>query len=214
MIKNFKQFLNESKKQQSIPNGTEVTFDLNGVEATGFGFDEEEHDSDWWEHKLDQLDGKKAIIEYLATYTELGDKNYEYYDIEFGDGTILYAVSGYHLTPISNETFKYTPHNNPDLTSIKKYLDEKGFKYFTPADVDGIFDLEFAVVLQVNPAMEVYAKSINGVKATGKNEYSFKGYDGTDYDYLENALLIIEGKNAHSSININNVLDKEPIIVK
>jgi len=105
MINNFKQFLNENKKQQSIPNGTEVTFDLNGVGATEFGFDEEEHDSDWWEHKLDQLDGKKAIIECLATYTELGDKNHEYYDVEFGDGTILYTVSGYHLTTTSNEKF-------------------------------------------------------------------------------------------------------------
>lgn len=113
-----------------------------------------------------------------------------------------------------NEAFKFVPHNNPDLTSIKQYLDEKGFKYFTPADVDGIFELEFAVVLQINPAMQVYAKSINGVKATGENEYSFKGYDGPDYEYLENALLIIEGKNAHSSININNALDRAPIKVK
>jgi hypothetical protein len=102
VIKNFKEFLNESKKEQSIPNGTEVTFNLKGFEAAEFGLDDEEHDLDWWVTKLEQLDGKKAIIECLSTYTELGDKDYEYYDIKFGDGTILYAISGYHLTPVSN----------------------------------------------------------------------------------------------------------------
>lgn len=111
MIKNFKLFLNENKKQQSIPNGTEVTFDLNGVSSAEFDLDDETHDSDWWERKLDELDGKKAIIECLATYTELGDKNLEYYDIEFGDGTILYAISGYHLTSTSNKSINKNDHS-------------------------------------------------------------------------------------------------------
>lgn len=107
--------------------------------------------------------------------------------------------------------FKFKSHNTPDLSSIKSYLDEKGFKYFTPESVNGIFELEFAVVLQVNPAMEVYAKSINKVKSTGTNEYSYDNGYGTEYEFLQNALLIIEGKNAFSSINISNALDKNPI---
>lgn len=33
----------------------------------------------------------------LATATEPGEKNYEYYDIRFDDGVELAAISGYHL---------------------------------------------------------------------------------------------------------------------
>ena len=39
----------------------------------------------------------KAVITSQETASEIGDKNYEYYDIEFEDGESLWAVSGYHL---------------------------------------------------------------------------------------------------------------------
>jgi hypothetical protein len=41
-----------------------------------------------------------ATIIGQATFTEVGDPDYEYYDIQFDDGEELYAVSGYHLCSI------------------------------------------------------------------------------------------------------------------
>ena len=47
-------------------------------------------------------DGKEAVIDCLATYTELGDKDYEYYNITFKSGLEVEAISGYHLTRLDN----------------------------------------------------------------------------------------------------------------
>ena len=46
---------------------------------------------------------KSAKVLFLSCSTgEPGEKDYEYYDIEFEDGKIFEAISGYHLTPLSN----------------------------------------------------------------------------------------------------------------
>ncbi len=42
-----------------------------------------------------------ATIEHLETYIELGDKNQEFYTIQFEDGMIWWGISGYHLSPVS-----------------------------------------------------------------------------------------------------------------
>lgn len=74
--------------------GDEVRFYMKDVSPEDFG-DEEEGELAASHDKM------KAIITSQATATatvdELGDKNYEYYDIEFGDGIEIPAVSGYHL---------------------------------------------------------------------------------------------------------------------
>lgn len=76
--------------------GDEVRFYMKDVSPEDFG-DEEEGELAASHDKM------KAIITSQATATatvdELGDKNYEYYDIEFGDGIEIPAVSGYHLEP-------------------------------------------------------------------------------------------------------------------
>jgi plastocyanin len=76
--------------------GDEVRFYMKDVSPEEFG-DEEEGELAASHDKM------KAIITSQATATatvdELGDKNYEYYDIEFGDGIEIPAVSGYHLEP-------------------------------------------------------------------------------------------------------------------
>lgn len=46
-------------------------------------------------------ENKKATIGHLQTYIELGDKNMEYYTIQFEDGMIWWGISGYHLTLVS-----------------------------------------------------------------------------------------------------------------
>lgn len=77
-------------KNQSILNRTKVLFKANGLEKefADLGMDAAKYD------------GKIATIEYLATATEEGDKNFEYYTITFADYTEFKAVNGSHLTPV------------------------------------------------------------------------------------------------------------------
>lgn len=51
-------------------------------------------------------DGKIATIEHLQTFTELGNKNAEYYTIQFEDGMIWWGISGYHLSPVNENRVK------------------------------------------------------------------------------------------------------------
>lgn len=55
-----------------------------------------------YEEEFLHYHGQRAKILCLATYTQLGDKDYEYYDIVFDDGYVMYAISGYHLTLITS----------------------------------------------------------------------------------------------------------------
>jgi len=73
--------------------GREVVFDLRG-------FDEEWRADDPEAGEIAiKNDGQDATIVNQTTYTELGDKDFEYYDIKFNDTEEeLYAVSGYHLS--------------------------------------------------------------------------------------------------------------------
>ncbi len=48
-------------------------------------------------------DGKQAIVEHLETFIELGDKNSEFYTIQFKDGMIWWGISGYHLTLVNTK---------------------------------------------------------------------------------------------------------------
>ncbi len=49
--------------------------------------------------KVKQLEGQFAVIASVAMKPISGDKDFGYYNIEFGDGHVLIAISGYHLTP-------------------------------------------------------------------------------------------------------------------
>jgi hypothetical protein len=88
---------NDEPGEQSIPDGTKVRFELKNISSKEFGFDTEEEFSD-----LERLDGEVATVDFLATATELGEKDYEYYTITFEDGTKLDSVSGYHLEPVED----------------------------------------------------------------------------------------------------------------
>ncbi len=80
---------------QSIPNGTTCIFDLRG-QAFEFG----EHQTALYKSKLEIHDRTRCIVESLETYTELGDQDYEYYNIKVKSGFEMTGVSGYHLTVI------------------------------------------------------------------------------------------------------------------
>lgn len=81
-------------KKQSLKDGTKVKFSFENMQLEF----EDEYQKNPGE--MDFLEGKEATIDCLAMATELGNKDYEYYDITFEDGSDLEGVSGYHLTVI------------------------------------------------------------------------------------------------------------------
>lgn len=74
----------------TLKQGDMVEFDLRGME--GEWMDEPEIGEIAVAH-----DQQVAKVLSQATATEVGDRDYEYYDIQFEDGEMLDAVSGYHL---------------------------------------------------------------------------------------------------------------------
>jgi len=89
----------EEEPKQSIPEGSIVEFHAEGMEAD---FEDVYDEDDMTADDIVLLNYKLAKAT-LCTFTELGEKDFEYYDIEFEDGTILEGVSGMHLTPIHKE---------------------------------------------------------------------------------------------------------------
>lgn len=83
------------KPKQSLKDGTTVRFSFKDLPA----------DEEWVEltglslPTLKGLEGKKAKVVDLETYTELGNKDYEYYNIKFPHlKEELVGISGFHLT--------------------------------------------------------------------------------------------------------------------
>jgi hypothetical protein len=71
---------------QSIPSGTLVRFSLKHLTDEEFG------------DRVSQFEGKVARINRMATFTKMGEKDFEYYDIQFiKSGVVINAVSGFHL---------------------------------------------------------------------------------------------------------------------
>jgi len=75
---------------KSLLPGEKVRFDLNGLD---YEFKE-------LSINIFPYDKQIATVIDLETYTQMGEKDYEYYNIEFGDGQIFECISGYNLTKI------------------------------------------------------------------------------------------------------------------
>jgi hypothetical protein len=80
----------QSTPEQSIPDGSKVKFHLRG-------FDIEDFEDVDIEISLSEYEGKIGTVECLDTYTELGDRDFEYYSVAFPSLPTLHAISGYHL---------------------------------------------------------------------------------------------------------------------
>jgi len=78
----------------TLKSGDKVEFDLRGMGADWIDEDPEQG------YIAKQHNGDIATVTNQATFTEIGDRDFEYYDIEFDNGDELYAVSGYHLFDI------------------------------------------------------------------------------------------------------------------
>lgn len=77
-----------------LSDGQNVTFHIRNVDIAEFELDDDEID-------ISKRDGKPCVVVCLAT-TNAGvndepNKEFEYYDIRFGDGLVLSAISGHHL---------------------------------------------------------------------------------------------------------------------
>jgi len=81
-----------TKKKQIFKDGTKCTFSLRGYEYEFFDNID----------LMSSYDGKTCIIDCLETYTELGNKEYEYYNITFEDGYVIIGCSGYYLEYYNN----------------------------------------------------------------------------------------------------------------
>jgi len=88
---------NTKMKNTSIPNGTQCRFHLKGTPPQEFGFDGEAD-----EHPLHRQEGAVCTVKEIELADEEGDRNNEYYNVQFAE-IELEAVSGFHLTPLSEE---------------------------------------------------------------------------------------------------------------
>lgn len=80
---------------RTFGDGDQVNFDLRGM------IDELDiNHSQLDRARLELHDNQDCLIMALSTYSELGNKDYEYYDIQFADGFSIDAISGYHLTKV------------------------------------------------------------------------------------------------------------------
>jgi hypothetical protein len=77
-------------KEQSIPNGTKVKIDFKDLEW------EMLNETDGAYVKKDN--GAECIVESLATFSELGDQDYEYYNLKnIKTGKEYCGHSGYNI---------------------------------------------------------------------------------------------------------------------
>lgn len=74
-----------NKEEQYYPVGTKVKLYNRGYK------------SELAEHGVCFKDGTKGLIDCLNGYTELGNPEYEYYNIELENGYVIEALSGYHI---------------------------------------------------------------------------------------------------------------------
>jgi len=86
---------------QSIPDNTKCRFSFNELFSECFAFFPEEIS----EEQAKSLEGTTCTVESLETYTELGQKDFEYYNIKFDlfPDTNFVGFSGYHLTVLGEK---------------------------------------------------------------------------------------------------------------
>lgn len=76
------------ERKATLNPGDKVKFNLMGLDSEFIALDYED---------IIPCNNKVATVVCLATYTELGERDFEYYDIKFEDGKVFEAISGYHL---------------------------------------------------------------------------------------------------------------------
>jgi len=92
--KTVQQMLNEEyldSDEWTLNPGDRVVFNLQGMESEFEDVDEGD---------IIKYNGQEATITGEETASEIGDRNYEYYNIQFYDGAEFIGVSGYHLDNI------------------------------------------------------------------------------------------------------------------
>jgi len=85
-------------KEQSIADGTRCVFSFKDMYSECRDF----RPGSLIEEEYKNLEGRECEVLGLETYTELGEKEFEYYNLKFDEypGIVFQGYSGYHLTPI------------------------------------------------------------------------------------------------------------------
>lgn len=95
--------------EQTIPNGTRVIFLFKGMLEDWEDQEELLEELKKYSLTLPDLEGKVFTIDSLETYTYLGDRDYEYYNIKLpipnflGGFLEITGCSGLHLVPLLTE---------------------------------------------------------------------------------------------------------------
>lgn len=125
--------MKEEEKQQTLANGTKVVFLFKGMQLDW----EDEEEGNVIEplteetFEIPELDGMVFEVESLETYTELGERDYEYYNLKNGRFKMI-GCSGYHLKPLLTE---------PELMDLMSMVDDK----LTPDQIQQLFIMKHQV---------------------------------------------------------------------
>lgn len=121
----------QGEAQQSIPDGTRVRFELKDVPLEEF----EEAATAAEAH-----DGAEATVLRLGTFTELGEKDFEYYNIRFDDGIELQVISGYHLEVLTEPAPQSTSVEDLDRLRrkpISKHAQARNLREWRYTEIPG-----------------------------------------------------------------------------
>jgi len=162
-------------KVQSIPDNTQVNFNLKGV---GKWTGENKHVIETLFHGKQGDESIECKVDTLATFSELGLKTGEYYDLEFENGYRLQGICGYHLEVIPVGVFK--PGDIVTLNTLGMETDLAYLLETTEEEIMDIFKKEAEVLCLAtyselgNKDGEYYDLDIKGLMG----EYHIPGLSG------------------------------------
>lgn len=99
LINTFSDAVYELEAVQTLSTGTKCLFSFKELKSDMV---KEFNEVLGYYHDFENLESKNCVIENLETFTELGNKDFEYYNIKFEHlpKIVFVGISGYHLTPI------------------------------------------------------------------------------------------------------------------
>jgi len=102
-----------------------------------------------------------------------------------------------------------------DLKNLQKKLKELGYTSFTPTNVGYRYYVNRGFLLVVNAAMEVYPKSMEGIRSEGINRVDIQKdvYGGETTTYNEEILLVVVGNgHPHEYMQVSNIVESEKLV--
>lgn len=149
------------EKTQTLKDGSKAIFLFQGMK-------EDFLDNLMTQEQLDTREGLIVTVLSLETYTELGEKDYEYYNIRFPDGTEEEGMSGYHLDPVK----EILTEVNPDIRKAANDIDGKCNQFL---ELISDLDLEGTIDLSDDPELESLKEALGEVNERVTNWQEARG---------------------------------------